>query len=85
MMHLLNNAIDVLCWVIVLPTLGWLAYRSFEHSDDRRGLIYIVRFSDQHRRREKWLKERLGNTRIKAVGSKWLAANLHINRVAVTS
>src|SRR5258708_3748479 len=40
MTHLLDNAIDVLCWVIVLPTLGWLAYRSFERSDNRRGLIY---------------------------------------------
>jgi tetratricopeptide (TPR) repeat protein len=30
---------DLLCWVIVLPALGILGYRSLTHTDDRRKLL----------------------------------------------
>src|ERR1700722_16583331 len=39
MTHFWSNAIDILCWVLVLPTLVFLAFRSYGRSDDRRGLV----------------------------------------------
>ena len=39
MTHLLDNAVDVLCWVLVLPALAYLGFRSYEKAEDRRGLL----------------------------------------------
>ena len=39
MTHPWANAVDTVCWVLVLPILAFLAVRSFRRSDDRRGLI----------------------------------------------
>jgi hypothetical protein len=39
MTHAWSNAIDLLCWVIVLPTLAWLGYRSFGRSANRAALV----------------------------------------------
>jgi tetratricopeptide (TPR) repeat protein len=39
MTHPWANAIDTVCWVLVLPTLAFLAYRSYRRSDERRGLV----------------------------------------------
>src|SRR5271170_2394833 len=39
MTHPWANAVDIACWVLVAPILAFLAYRSYERSDDRRGLI----------------------------------------------
>jgi tetratricopeptide (TPR) repeat protein len=39
MKHLLANAVDIVCWVLVLLTLILLAFRSYGRSDDRRALV----------------------------------------------
>jgi tetratricopeptide (TPR) repeat protein len=39
MMHPWANAVDILCWVLVLPTLAFLAYRLYCRSEDRRSLV----------------------------------------------
>ena len=39
MTHPWANAIDTVCWVLVLPALAFLAYRSYKRSDDRGRLV----------------------------------------------
>ncbi len=39
MTHPWSNAIDVVSWVLVVPTLAWLAWRAYKRSADRGGLI----------------------------------------------
>src|SRR5271157_2736926 len=39
MTHPWANAIDAICWMVVLPTLAFLAYRSYGRSDDRPALV----------------------------------------------
>jgi tetratricopeptide (TPR) repeat protein len=39
MTHPWANAIDTVCWVLVLPVLAFLAYRSYGRSDDRGRLV----------------------------------------------
>src|SRR5580698_7696955 len=34
-----TGLIDLLCWLIVVPLLGYLGYRSFVNSDSRRELV----------------------------------------------
>ncbi len=34
-----TGLVDLLCWLIVLPMIGLLGYRSFVNSDSRRELI----------------------------------------------
>ena len=39
MTHPWANAVDTVCWVLVLPVLAFLAFRSYSRSDDRRALV----------------------------------------------
>ncbi len=39
MTHLAANAVDIACWVLLIPVLGYLGYRSYLRSDNRGGLI----------------------------------------------
>jgi outer membrane protein assembly factor BamD (BamD/ComL family) len=39
MKHLLGNVVDLLCWVLALPALVFVGYRSYVQSDDRRSLV----------------------------------------------
>jgi len=39
MTHSWANAVDVICWVLVVPALLYVGFQIFERSDDRRGLI----------------------------------------------
>jgi tetratricopeptide (TPR) repeat protein len=39
MTHPWANVIDTVCWVLLVPTLAFVAYRTYERSDDRRGLV----------------------------------------------
>jgi tetratricopeptide (TPR) repeat protein len=39
MTHPWANAVDTVCWVLVLPVLAFLAFRSYSRSDDRRSLV----------------------------------------------
>jgi tetratricopeptide (TPR) repeat protein len=39
MTHPWANAADMICWVLVVPVLAYLIYRTFERSDDRRELV----------------------------------------------
>jgi tetratricopeptide (TPR) repeat protein len=39
MTHPWANAVDTVCWALVLPALAFLAFRSYRRSDDRRGLV----------------------------------------------
>ena len=39
MTHPWANAVDTVCWVLLLPILAFLAYRSYGRSDDRGALV----------------------------------------------
>jgi tetratricopeptide (TPR) repeat protein len=41
MTHPWDNAVDIACWVLVLLILAFLAYRAYERSDDRSGLVRL--------------------------------------------
>ena len=39
MTHLWTNAVDIVCWVLLVPILVYLAFRWYGRSDDRRALV----------------------------------------------
>ncbi len=39
MTHLWTNAVDVVCWVLLVPVLAYLAIRAYGRSEDRRALV----------------------------------------------